>query len=122
MRISDWSSDGCSSDLLGIGGPGDLVIHLRRSPVAMQAATANTAACRARMGAMGRVPGRSKRCPHEFERACEITRRRKATPRWSATGLGALSVARFPQGDVGSAVPVGVFELDQPGPDRSEEH
>src|SRR3546814_8877766 len=86
MRISDWSSDGCSSDLLGIGGPGDLVIHLRRSPVAMQAATANTAACRARMGAMGRVPGRSKRCPHEFERVCEITRRRKAPPRRSATG------------------------------------
>src|SRR3546814_5446666 len=46
--------------LLRIGGPGDLVVHLRRSPVAMQTATANVAARQARMGAMGRVRGRSK--------------------------------------------------------------
>src|SRR3546814_16114596 len=52
--------------LLRIGGPGDLVVHLRRSPVAMQTATANVAARQARMGAMGRVRGRSKMSPPRF--------------------------------------------------------
>src|SRR3546814_1808277 len=52
--------------LLRIGGPGDLVVHLRRSPVAMQTATANVAAHQTRMGAMGSIRGRSKMSPPRF--------------------------------------------------------
>ncbi len=67
---------------------------------------------------MGRVAGRSKTGPPRF-RADGRKEPRHGDPQ---RGYRGLSVARFPQGDVGGAVFGRVFQLDQPGaqPIRTE--
>src|SRR3546814_4650509 len=70
MRISDWSSDVCSSDLIDLGRTRDRPDEARRTRAARPARAAPCAA-----GDQGRVRSRRVAQPRQTRQACARARR-----------------------------------------------